>query len=60
MVGYNEPLGLPKGSVRAILALGTVFSAVALLAVGKINVENFLAISGIVLGFYFGLKKESE
>ena len=49
----EEPLGLPKGSVRAILALGVIFSSVVLLALGKIDVEQFAALTGVIVAFYF-------
>lgn len=57
---FNEPLGLPPGSVRAILALGTVFSSIALLAIGKINMDQLLAITGVVLAFYFVERRDDS
>lgn len=52
----DEPLGLPKGSIRAILSIGVVFSSMAALLIGKINIENYLVLTSIVIGFYFGTK----
>jgi len=52
------PLWMPKGSVRAILALGIVLSAVGLLAIGKLDPETFIMVTAIVTGYYFVSKKE--
>lgn len=51
---YDEPLGLPKGSVRAILALLLVISAVIeKYATGSVSGElNTLASAAVA--FYFG------
>lgn len=56
----NEPLGLPKGSVRAIIALGVVGSAIYMLATSKIAVEDFTIIAGAVMAFYFVVKEECK
>lgn len=59
--GYSDwPLGLPRGTIRALLALVIVFGSVALLAVSMAvpQVYKFpdalVGILGAVLGFYFG------
>jgi hypothetical protein len=49
----NQPLYLPKGSIRALLALITVISAIYLLAIGKIGVQEFGVIVGAIIAFYF-------
>lgn len=54
----EQPLGLPKGSVRAIIALGVVLSAVYMLARGKLDPETFVMITAVITGFYFVSKKE--
>jgi len=61
MRGYSDwPLGLPRGSVRAVWALMIVFGSLALLAISTAlpQVYKFpdalVGILGAVLGFYFG------
>lgn len=56
----NEPLGLPKGSVRAILALLVVVSAiVGQFIVGSVSSElNTLA--NVALAFYFGTRSNGS
>lgn len=46
----SQPLGLPKGSVRSILALGLSAAFVA----GLIPIEVAMAI----VGFYFGSRSQ--
>jgi len=53
---YNEPLGLPKGSIRAIIAISIVGAAIYKLVIGDIDPEQFLLISSVVTGFYFASK----
>lgn len=53
----KSSLGLPAGSVRAILALSiTGVSLVSVIINGEIP-QSLVAILGSVLGFYFGAKK---
>jgi hypothetical protein len=59
--GYSDwPLGLPRGTVRAVLALVIVFGSVALLAISMSVPEIYkfpdamVGILGAILGFYFG------
>ena len=52
----DEPLGLPKGSIRAILSLGIVFSSLVALLLGKVDIEMYMILVSVVLGFYFGTK----
>lgn len=56
MVGYNEALGLPKGSVRAILALATVVGGIALMVKGVVQFEQFMTMVAAVFAFYFSSK----
>lgn len=56
----NEPLGLPKGSIRAILALGTVGASIACLVKQIITFEQFITMNTAVFAFYFGTKKEDS
>lgn len=51
----NEPLGLPEGSVRAILALVIVVATVVAMFLGKTGAAGPLSsVAGAVIGFYFG------
>ena len=64
--GIDEPLGMPKGSVRSLMSLGVVLGAFAiaayLLAVDtgsdltKVVVGGWIAALGNVIGFYFGVR----
>lgn len=49
----NEPLGLPRGSVRAMLVI--IFTSTVCLgfAKGRIKEEFFFAIAGLVILSYF-------
>lgn len=50
----NEPLGLPRGSVRAILALIIVVAAVVGVFVLAAEAAGLLlALAGVVTSFYF-------
>lgn len=52
---YNEPLGLPQGSVRAILTLLSIIGAVVLHVIKQPSVElDGLALAA--LGSYFGYR----
>jgi hypothetical protein len=62
----DEPLGLPKGSVRSLLSLGVVAGAFAIAAyllaadtgsdLTKVVVGGWIAALGNVIGFYFGVR----
>ena len=62
----QEPLGLPRGSVRSLMSLGVVLAAGAiagfLLAedsssdLTKVVVGGWIAALGNVIGFYFGVR----
>lgn len=54
----NEPLGLPKGSVRAILSIGIVGASIYMFATGKVDPQEFLLVTSVVTGFYFATKKQ--
>lgn len=57
-----EPLGLPKGSVRAILALFSVVAIITAYIVSIFTGFNFpaelLAVAGLILGYYFGTREK--
>ncbi len=52
MLVNDQPLWLPQGSVRALLALGVVGAFVA----GLVPIE----VATLVLGFYFGVRPSGE
>jgi uncharacterized membrane protein required for colicin V production len=62
----DEPLGLPRGSVRSLLSLGVVVGAFAIAAyllvedtssdLTKVVVGGWIAALGNVIGFYFGVR----
>ena len=52
----DEALGLPIGSIRAILALILVLSACAGFFLGKVSGEFIAGLTGTAIGFYFGSK----
>ncbi|RLG20947.1 hypothetical protein DRN72_04400 [Methanosarcinales archaeon] len=57
MDGMKGPLWMPEGSVRAILAMVVVvFSLITVLREGEIP-QSLLGILGMVMGFYFGVRK---
>ena len=60
-MGYNFPLGLPEGSVRAIVALVVIFGAVigGLIAHFKgltMIPDRLWELALIVAAFYFGMR----
>jgi len=56
----NHPLWLPKGSIRAILALGVTFGAMGYFFVIRDFPEALVTLVGVVVAFYFGTKAGSE
>lgn len=48
----DNPLYLPKGSVRAILALGLVGSVIYSALLGEVS-QVIGALAAVVVGFYF-------
>lgn len=49
----NQPLWLPKGSVRAILAIGLVGGGVAAAFLNKEASDALLPLGGAVVAYYF-------
>ena len=54
MLNPDQPLGLPEGSVRALLALGLVGVACYLAIVGTVSADAFLTLAAMAAAFYFG------
>ena len=73
MVVYNEPLNMPKQSVRAIIALYSIFLLETLFAVVigyliivketdidiMILITSMVGIVNLIIGYYFGLRNNS-
>lgn len=63
MFRHNEPLGLPRGSVRSILALVVVSAAIASVFVSVANTEALaalLAVAAIVVRDYFETRRQQN
>jgi len=66
----GEPLGLPRGSVRAVMSVAVVLVAGAIVAVllmrepssdlTKMVVGGWATALGNVIGFYFGARSTAE
>ena len=62
LLNPQEALGLPPGSVRAIIVLLIAGTVVFMAAVGKITADQFLPLATMAFGFYFlaaGNKEQS-
>lgn len=56
----NEPLGLPRGSVRAILAIMIVGSTVIGFTIGTAVDQALVGIAGAVVGYYFAARNSED
>ena len=66
----DEPLGMPRGSVRALMSLAVVLAAAGVTAVllarepesdlAQAVVGGWIAALGNVIGFYFGTRAGEE
>lgn len=56
----NEPLGLPKGSVRAILAIIVTGSCIGGLILRPESGTQILPALTAILAFYFGSRSTSD
>jgi len=54
----DQPLFMPKGSVRALLSLGLVAGSFVCLYTGVITFEQLMVLDSVVLAFYFKSKKD--
>ena len=55
----SEPLGLPNGSIRAILTLGITGVTLYLFAIGQSVPVDLLVVNTLVVGNYFGLRSDA-
>lgn len=53
----KPPIGLPEGTVRAIIAVLIVAGTITYLIVYKNLSESLVGITGIVVGYYFGARQ---
>jgi len=51
------PLGLPEGSVRAILAIVVIVSTLVYVLIYKQFIGELTTLAGLVLGYYFGSRQ---
>jgi len=56
----SNPLWMPKGSVRSILAIGLAFGTLVYGFVFKQFPQELVTITGVVIAFYFGTKAGKE
>ena len=50
----DEPLGLPEGTVRALIALVVISGTIIYFIVYKTMSSELLTISSLIIGYYFG------
>lgn len=53
MFNNFEPLWMPRGSVRALLAIGLVGSVAGGFFMGMIEAKDLVQLAGIAVAFYF-------
>lgn len=56
----DEPLGLSEGSVRAILALGTVGTFLGVTVAYRWTPESLLSLASGMVGYYFGSRTATK
>jgi len=57
----KEPLGLPKGSIRAIIAVLIVVSVIVAIFIGESeSVKSLTPIAGMVIGYYFAQRSNNK
>ena len=52
-----KPLGLPAGSVRAILAILLVTAAIALAFIGLVDGKEIVTLAAVAVTFYFATRQ---
>ena len=53
---YENPLWMPRGSVRALVTIGILYTDYSLLVNGYTLPDWLQIATGTVLGFYFGAR----
>lgn len=53
-MNYDEPFGLPRGTVRGVIALAVTGVTLFLFATGASVPEALIAVNGLIVGNYFG------
>jgi len=56
----EEPLGLPKGSVRALIAIAITVSVVVAMFLGIEVPGEVFGFTASIIGFYFGARAAEE
>lgn len=61
-MNINEPLGLPRGSVRALISIGVLgsFVAACFFDVPEGSLTALSSLAGVVLRDYFSSRKDKE
>ena len=52
---FNEPLGLPQGSVRAIITIILILAVIGMSFVGSTS-EFLISLTSAAFGYYFGTR----
>ena len=56
MFNASEPLGLPEGSVRALIALAATAAVIYLFVTGQVVPDQLMTVTTLVIGYYFGAR----
>lgn len=59
MLNYTEPLYLPRGSVRAILALLITVATIISAALSGEIFKALLPLTALIIGYYFGKRNNN-
>jgi len=60
MFKLNQPLGLPKGTVRGVIAIVLTLTFAILALKSKIEAKDVVAVFMMALGFYFGSRNNQS
>jgi hypothetical protein len=56
----TQPLGLPKGSIRAIMTLAVTLVTLYLFATGQVVPTELLVVNTLIMGNYFGARGKGD
>lgn len=56
----KQPLWLPRGSIRAILALAVVGTALAMFLLNREVPESLAVLGGSIVGYYFASRGKGD